>query len=150
MKALIAYALIVVGLPFIVGCKCGVLLMQPVGLILSLVRRSKLSLLEARVAGVESAHMWLFNGRTKVPLIDFIAHACHDVFSSISVVFAAWLIFHLLKLRLSFSVFLIIALWEIACPSSPRPPFLRSLRSLSASLAGLIIGWLVVLRLLPL
>jgi hypothetical protein len=143
MKTIIAYTLVVVGIPFFTGHLFGVILTAPIALIAGLFRQSKESPDDAAAAGMQEGITWLFRGSAKMPLIDLISHACLDVCSGLCAVFVAALIFHLFKLHLGLAVLIIVAVWEIIVAVSPG----QSFRALFSSLAGVFVGWFVVLRL---
>jgi hypothetical protein len=145
MKAIIAYALVVVGVPILVGHILGMILVFPVSLIVGLSRRGKETRLEAAEAGSKDLIGWMFREGAGMAVRDRIAHACYDIFSGFGAVLAAGFIFHLFGLSLGVAVLLIVAAWEVFMTVSYRLSF----QMLISSLAGMIVGSFVVLRLFP-
>lgn len=116
---------------------------MPISLIVGLSRRGKETPLEAAEAAAKEPIAWMFRGSAEMAVRDLIAHACLDVFSGFGAVLAAGLLFHFLGLPLGVAVLLIVAAWEIFFTAS----YGQSFRALFSSLAGVIVGWFVVLRL---
>ncbi len=78
-----------------------------------------------------------------MPIADRILHICLDAFNGFGAVLTAGFIFHLFGLYPSIAVLLILAAWEIFFTAAYGQAF----RALFGSLAGIIVGWFVILRL---
>ena len=78
-----------------------------------------------------------------MPVADRILHVCMDVFNGFGAVLTAGFLFHLFGLPLGVAVLLILAAWEIFFTIAYGQAF----RTLFSTLAGIVIGWFVVLRL---
>lgn len=146
MKTFIAYALVVIRIPNFAGSLFGVIFTLPISLIVWLSRRGTETPLEAADAVAKEPTAWMFCGRAEMAVRDRFAHACHDVFSGLGSVLAAALLFHLLQVPLRLWVLFIMVVWEIIFTKSCG----QSFRALFSSLAGMLVGWFVVLRLFSL
>jgi hypothetical protein len=146
MKIYIAYALVVIGVPHFIGHLFGNILNLPVLLILSLTRGKdldfqQLSAEEKSEIAERSKHLWLFTNTGKIDVQDLIGHASLDILGGFSAVLIAALFFHLFGLLLSIAVLIILAAWEIFFTVYYK----TSLRRLCCLLAGILVGWFVVL-----
>jgi hypothetical protein len=140
VKAIIAYALVVVGLPILVGQVVGVILNFPVCVVLRFTRGSQVTPL-SNAEVVERAQAWVLSGDSRQDVRDLIAHVSLDVLTGAGAAFAAGLILHLFGTALSFVAPLIVAAWEIFFTVA----YGQSRRALYCSLAGVVVGWLLVL-----
>ena len=143
MKAFIAYAFVVAGLPVLVGGIIGIILNMPVSLIIGLSRSGSETPLEAAEAAARDPQAWLFGGNEKMAVRDYIAHACLDIFKGFGAILAAVFLFHLLGLTPRLSVLIIVAAWHICLAVS----FGLSWRVWFTSLVGIGIGWFAALGL---
>lgn len=150
MKIFIAYALVVSGIPIFVGLIFGQILILPIVLIARMSRGSAeksfddaQGIAEAAEAAAKFSIAWMLSGSTKMPVKDIVVHTCLDVFNGFGAVLAAALLFHFFNLPLRLAVLLLLAAWEIFFTVS----YGQSFRALFSSLAGLLVGWFVVLRL---
>jgi hypothetical protein len=144
MKAVIAYALLVIGLPILAGQLFGAIINLPIAVVLGWSRRGKETPSDAAEAAANEPIAWMFGGGAKMGKRDVIAHASLDVFSGFGAILAAALLFHLFGLAPNVAVLLIVSGWEAFFTIR----YGQSRGTLFASLAGIIVGWLVVLRLL--
>ena len=101
MKAFIAYSLVIVGIPTVVGLLFGKILIWPLSRIVGVLRN--LGLLggsdEATAAqDLEAALAWSIRGSIKVSMPDRIVHICMDVFNGLGAVLTAGFIFNLFGL----------------------------------------------------
>jgi hypothetical protein len=142
MKILIAYSLVVVGLPILVGHILGMISSFPVSLLIGLTRFQRETPAEVAKAFKESK-AWMFRGAVKMDARDRIAHTCLDILSGFWATLAAGFLFRLFGLPPSVAILLIVAAWEILFTVS----YGQSYRAFFGSLAGIIVGWLLVLRL---
>jgi hypothetical protein len=146
MKIFIAYTLVVVGIPYFAGLLCGPILSLPIGMIVGLLRHAGiLGGSDAVTAAQDFAggFAWSHGGSIKMSVPDRIVHIFMDVCMGFGAAFVAGFIFHLFGLAPSIGVLLIPAAWEIVFAIADR----KALRALLGSLAGLVIGWLLVLHL---
>ena len=143
MKAFIAYALVIVGLPTFIGWILGLISSMPVSLIVGLSRRGAETPDGAAEAAIIEPISWVMRGKIKMAARDRIAHAFHDMLCGLGSVLAAALLFHFLQLPLRLWVLLILVVWEIVPIVTNR----QSFRVLFGSLAGMLCGWFVVLPL---
>ncbi len=74
---------------------------------------------------------------------DRIVHICLDILHGFGAILATGLLFHLLGLSPSAIVLLILAAWPVSFSIRLK----QSFRALFGDLTGLVIGWLVILRL---
>jgi hypothetical protein len=124
-----------------VGKLFGVILTLPVSLTVWLSRRGTETPHEAIAAAIQEPVAWVSRGSIKMVVRDRIAHVCYDIFSGLGSVLAAALLFHVFQLPLRLWVLLIMVVWEIIVSCG------QSFRVLFGSLAGMLVGWFVVLRL---
>ena len=146
MKEIIAYAIVVAGIPMFVGHLIGTILSSPISLIVGLSRKGKdtpLTATEAAEAAAKDKAAWVFRGKLKMATGDIISHTCIDVFSGFGTFLSAGLLFHFFGLRPGVAVFLIVAAWQIFFVFR----FGQSLRILFGHFAGMIVGWFVVMQL---
>ena len=146
MKIYIAYALIVICIPYLAGTFISMILTFPVSLSVRFVRQlrgNKETTLEALEAISHEPMDWLVGDISKMALGDRIAHFCHDLFRGLGSVFAAAIIFYFFNLPLSVWVIHIIVVWEIYFFFHPKQKF----RVLLGSLLGVYIGWFIALQL---
>jgi hypothetical protein len=140
MKPIIAYALVTVGLPILLGQLVGVVLNFPVCIVIRLTRGSEVTPL-SNAEVLERAEGWVLSGDSRQDVRDLIAHISLDVLTGAGAAFAAGLILHLFGTALSFVAPLIVAAWEIFFTVA----YGQSHRALYCSLAGVVVGWLLVL-----
>jgi hypothetical protein len=143
MKIFTAYTLVVVGIPYLAGLLLGQILTFPLAVIAGLFRRPTDEATQARSFTEATAWPLRGSGSTKMPAADRILHICMDIFSGFGAVLTALFLFHLFGLSPSAAILLILAAWEIVITISCGQAF----RTLFSSLAGIVIGWFVVLRL---
>ncbi len=138
MKAFIAYAIVVIGIPYLAGLLFGQIVTLPLSLVVGLCRsRSDESTLAQ--AFVQAA-AWSLSGSTKGLVADHILHICMDVFNGFGAFLAAGLIFHMFGLYPGVSVLLILGAWEIFFTVA----YGQSYRGLFSTLAGIVVGRFVV------
>ena len=146
MKIFIAYTLVVVGIPYLAGLLFGQILTLPVAMIVGLLRQvGLLGGSDAATAAQDlgGAFAWSHRGSIKISVPDRIVHIFMDVCNGFGCAFVAGFIFHLFGLAPGISVLLIPAAWEIFITVTCG----QALRALLGSLAGVVIGWLLVLHL---
>ncbi|MGD0207134.1 MAG: hypothetical protein ABSC89_05970 [Verrucomicrobiota bacterium] len=146
MKIFIAYSLVVVGIPTAAGILFGNILIVPVSVIVGLLRNAGLlrGSDEATAAqDFEGAFAWSYRESIKMSVPDRIVHICLDILHGFGAILATGFLFHLLGLSPSAIVLLILAAWPVFFSVA----FKQSFRALFGTLAGLVIGWLVILRL---
>lgn len=141
MKIYIAYALVVIGIPYFIGLLFGRILILPISMIRGVFRQPTDAATQAQE--FIAAHAWAIRGRLTMPMADRIVHVCLDMLNGLGAVLTAGFIFHLFGLPPGVAILLILAAWEIFFTVA----YGQALRVLFGSLAGLIIGWFVVLRL---
>jgi hypothetical protein len=141
MKIFIAYTLVVIGIPHLAGLLFGQILTFPLAAIVGLFRKPTDEATQAQA--FIQATAWSLGGSTKMPVPDRILHVCMDLFNGFGAVFTAGFLFHLFGLSPGVAVLLIVAAWEIFFTIAYGQAF----RALFSSLAGVVIGWFVVLRL---
>ncbi|HEY5505566.1 MAG TPA: hypothetical protein VIK28_10455 [Sedimentisphaerales bacterium] len=142
MKIFIAYTLVVIGIPYLAGLLFGQVLTFPLAVIVGLFRRPTDEATQAQ-AFIQATEWSLRGSSTKMPVADRILHVCMDVFNGFGAVLTAGFLFHLFGLPLGVAVLLILAAWEIFFTIAYGQAF----RTLFSTLAGIVIGWFVVLRL---
>lgn len=148
MKIFIAYTLVVIGIPYLAGALLGKILTLPMGMTVGLLRHiGLLGGSDATTAAQDlvGAWAWMRRGSIKMSVPDRIVHIFMDVCRGFGAVFVAGFLFHLFGLVPSISVLLIPAAWEVIIAISCG----QALRALLGSLAGMVIGWLVVSYLFP-
>ena len=143
MKTVIAYSLVVIGLPILAGQLFGVILNMPITLIVGLSRRAKETPSDAEEAPAKDALSWMFGKGEKMAARDVIAHASLDILTGFGAILAAGLLFHLFGLAPNVAILLIVASWELFFTLH----YAQSKRVLLCSLAGIAVGWFVILRL---
>ncbi len=148
MKIFIAYTLVVIGIPILVGHICGLICSMPVSLVVGLSRRGTETPAEAAETGARDTVSWLFRGGANMALRDRVAHACLDLFSGVGAILAAGLLFHLFGLHPRLAIFGIVALWELGI-SFAQPTRAKVQNRLDLSVWGVVIGWMAVLWLFP-
>ena len=144
MKIFIAYALVVIGIPYFAGLLFGQILTLPVAMIVGLLRHvGLLGGSDAATAAQDfgGAFAWSHRGSIKMSVPDRIVHIFMDVCNGLGAVLVAGLIFRLFGLSPRFAVILILAAWEIFFTVAYKQAF----RALFGSLAGIIIGWFAIL-----
>ena len=143
MKIFIAYALVTVGIPFIVGNIFAIIFSQPISLVIGLSRGSKETPLEVQKAGIE-ANKWSYRGKVEMDFRDRIAHICYDILAGLGTVFTAGLIFYLIGISPGIIVLVIIVVWEIIIAIRNK----ESIRILFGRIIGIAFGCFVVIRIL--
>ena len=146
MKIFIAYTLVVVGIPYFAGLLFGQILTLPVAMILGLLRQVGLlggSDAATAAQDIGGGFAWSHRGSIKMSVPDRIVHIFMDVCNGLGAVLVAGLIFHLFGLPPGIGVLLIPAAWEIFFTIA----YGQALRALLGSLAGVVIGWFLVLHL---
>ena len=113
-KIIIAYALVVVRVPNLVGTLLGMVLTLPINFAVRLSRRGTETPFDAAKAVTEEPAAWMSGRRADMATRDYFAHACHDVMSGLGAVFVAALLFHWLQVPLRVWVLLIMVVWEVA------------------------------------
>jgi hypothetical protein len=146
MKVLIAYALVITGIPILVGYAFGLILSMPVSLIVGLSRRGRETPFQAAEAAAKEPVAWVSGATPRMAVRDLIAHACLDTPSGFGAILAAGLLVHSFGLSPGAAVLLIVAAWEIFFTLK----YGQSFRALFSSLAGMVVGWFVILRFLSL
>jgi hypothetical protein len=141
LKLFVAYTIVVIGIPYLVGLLFGQILTLPLSMIVGLFRKPTDEATQSR-AFVE-ATTWSLRSSVKMSAADRVLHVCMDVFNGFGAVLTAGFIFHLFGLYPAVAVPVIVAAWEIAFTVAYGQAF----RALISSLVGLVIGWFVVLRL---
>ena len=146
MKIFIAYTLVVVGIPYFAGLLFGQILTLPVAMIVGILRNVGIlggSDAATAVQDIGAGFAWSHRGSIQMSVPDRIVHIFMDVCNGLGAVLVAGLIFHWFGFPPSIGVLLIPAAWEIfiaiACG--------QALRALFGSLAGVVIGWFLVLHL---
>ena len=146
MKTFIAYTLVVVGIPTAVGILFGGILIVPISLIVGLLRNvGLLSGSDAVTAAqdLEAGFAWSYRGSIKMSVPDRMVHICLDILYGFGAILATGFLFHLLGLSPSAIVLLILAAWPVLFSIASK----HSFRAVFGTLAGLVIGWRVILRL---
>ncbi len=141
MKPFVAYTLVAVGIPYFAGLLFGQILTLPLAVIVGIFRKPTDEATQAQAFAKASA--WSLRGSIKMPMPDRVLHVCMDAFNGFGAVLTAGFIFHLFGLPPGVAILLILAAWEIFFTIA----YGQALRALFGSLAGIIIGWFVVLRL---
>ena len=141
MKPFIAYTLVVVGIPYFAGLLFGQILTLPLAMIVGMFRKPTDEATQAQAFA--EATGWSLRGSIKMPIADRILHVCMDAFNGFGAILTAGFIFHLFGLPPGIAILLILAAWEIFFTIA----YGQALRALFSSLAGVVIGWFVVLRL---
>lgn len=141
MKIYIAYTLVVVGIPYFAGLLFGQILTLPLAMIVGIFRKPTDEATQAQAFSEATA--WSLRGTIKMRMADRVLHVCMDSFNGFGAILAAGFIFHLFGLPPAFAILLILAAWEIFFTIA----YGQALRVLFGSLAGVVIGWFVVLRL---
>lgn len=146
MKTFIAYTLVVVGIPYFAGLLFGQILTIPLSILVGLFRRPTDEATQAQ-AFTEAA-LWACrgSGRSKLPITERILHLCMDIFNGFGAVLTAGFLFHLFGLSPSVVILFILGAWEIFLTVACKQAF----RALLSSLAGIVVGWFLVLRLFSL
>jgi hypothetical protein len=139
MKVFIAYTLVVIGIPYFVGLLFGQILTFPLSIIVGIFRKPTDEATQAKAFVKTTA--WSVRGSINMPIADRILHICMDAFNGFGAVLTAGFIFHLFGLHPSVAVLLILAAWEIFFTVA----YGQALRALFSSLAGIVLGWFVVL-----
>jgi hypothetical protein len=140
MKSIIAYALVVIGIPYFIGNLFAMIFSFPSSLIIGISRGGKKNIIDSN-QGIASGTQWSFRGGIKMDIRDRIAHIFYDIFSGFGNVLTAWFIFYLFSLSPGVAVFFIIVVWEIILHVRNK----QSYRQLFGSLGGIVVGWFVVL-----
>jgi hypothetical protein len=143
MKLIIAYALIIIGVPIFVGHIFGLICSMPISIIVGLSRRGTETPEQAAESAAKETTEWISSGTSKMAIRDRIAHGSLDVFSGFGTIVAAGLLFHLMGLTPSVLILLIIGGWEYLLTKQ----YSQSGRTFYCTVAGMLIGWVVVLRL---
>jgi len=141
VKPFIAYTLVVVGIPYFAGLLFGQILTLPLAMIVGMFRKPTDEATQAQAFA--EATGWSLRGSIKMPIADRILHVCMDAFNGFGAILTAGFIFHLFGLPPGIAILLILAAWEIFFTIA----YGQALRALFSSLAGVVIGWFVVLRL---
>ena len=142
MKPFIAYTLVVVGIPYFAGLLFGQILTFPLSVIVGLFRRPTDEATQAQ-AFIQATEWSLRGSCSRMPVADHALHVCMDAFNGFGAVLTAGFIFHLFGLPPGAAILLILAAWEIFFTIAYGQAF----RSLFSTLAGIVLGWFVVLRL---
>jgi len=142
MKIIIAYTILVVGLPILVGQILGMISSFPVSLIIGLTRSRKATKNEA-AEDFKEGQAWMFRGAVKMDTRDRIAHTCLDIFSGFWAILAAGFLFYLFTLPPSVAILLIIVAWEIFFTLR----YGQSYRAFFGAAVGIAVGWFLGLRL---
>jgi hypothetical protein len=140
MKIFVAYALVALGIPHFAGMIVGTIFNIPVSLIVRFSRRGRETPQEATAAIIYEPTAWMTRGKINMPIRDWIAHGCYDIFSGIGSILVAAIIFYFLKVPLTIWVPLIMVAWEIILMVCCN----QSYRALFCSLCGLLAGWILV------
>ena len=116
MKLFLAYALIVIGVPYFIGLLLGQLLTLPVAVIVGLLRKQ--GILGGADSGsaardIVGGQKWSRRGSVQISVSDRIVHICMDVCNGFGAVLMAGVIFHMFGFRPSIGVLLIPVAWEI-------------------------------------
>jgi hypothetical protein len=141
MKIFIAYTLVVIGIPYFAGLLFGKILTLPLAMIVGVFRKPTDEATQAEEFMAATA--WSVRGRIKMPIADRIVHVCMDALNGLGAVLAAGFLFHLFGLSPSVAVLLVLAAWEIFFTLAYGQAF----RALFGSLAGIVIGWFIILKL---
>ena len=139
MKIFVAYTLVVIGIPYFAGLLIGKILTLPIAMIRGIFRQQTDETTQAQEFMAAAA--WSIRGSIEMPIADRIVHACMDSFNGLGAVLTAGFLFHLFGLSPSVAVLLILAAWEIFFAVA----YGQSFRALFGSLAGIVIGWFVIL-----
>jgi hypothetical protein len=139
MKIFVAYTLVVIGIPYFAGLLLGQILTLPIAIIRGIFRQPTEEATQAQE--FMAATSWSVRGSIRMSLADRIVHVCMDAFNGLGAVLTAGLLFHLFGLSPSVAVLLILAAWEIFFTVA----YAQALRALFGSLAGIVIGWFVIL-----
>lgn len=142
MKTFIAYTLILVGLPILIGQILAKISSLPFSVAIGLTRRGQESPVQIAEAVIEGKK-WAIRGPVNVDVRDRIAHICLDMLSGFWAVLGGGFVFHLFALSPGVSVLLIVASWELFFTLS----YGQSRRVLFGTLMGMVIGWYPVIRL---
>lgn len=143
MKTLIAYGLVAIRIPNLVGLLFATVVSVPISIVVWLFRRDKKSPRDASMVATQEAQSWAHRSRIEMAVGDRIAHACHDILAGLGSVLAAVLLFRICNVPLSLWVLLIFVIWEVIFMISCR----QSLRVLIGTLAGMFFGWFALLPL---
>src|ERR1700679_3789106 len=108
VRIFIAYLLVVIGLPVLVGTIFGTFFSMPVSWIVWLSRRGTETPLEAATAAIQEPAQWVLRGPIKMAVRDRLAHSCHDIFGGLGSVLATALLFHFFQLPLSLWPLLVV------------------------------------------
>jgi hypothetical protein len=141
MKIYIAYTLVVVGIPYFSGLLFGQILTLPLAMIVGIFRKTTDEATQAQAFSEATA--WSLRESIKMSIADRILHVCMDAFNGFGAILTAGFIFHLFGLPPGVAILLILAAWEIFFTIA----YGQALRALFSSLAGVVIGWFVILRL---
>ena len=120
MNTFIAYTLVVLGVPFMVGIFLGTLAFWPVAW--------------AVPAGSAKKNFTVRLIRT------LLLHCVHEVFCGFGAMLAAALIFHFLGLSFGWPILVVMMTWISVYFVTRQQP----LRQLFSNLSGLLVAWLVV------
>ena len=140
MKILIAYALVIIGLPFFLGNIIGTILSAPISFIIGISRGGRESPIEVAKAKVE-AYKWTYKGKVKMDMRDRIAHICYDIFAGLGTMFTAGLIFYLLGLSPGILIVVIVVAWEIIIAKKNKESF----RMLFGNIMGVALGYFMIM-----
>jgi hypothetical protein len=121
MKVFIAYTLVAMGIPFIVGYIFGIICSKLISLIFPI---------------------------ASIALKDSVTNACRYLFNGLGAILTAGFLFHLFKLHPGLAVLGIVALWEFGV-SFAQSTRAKVQNRLDLSGWGVIIGWIIVLWLFP-
>jgi hypothetical protein len=143
MKIFIAYTLVVIGVPYLAGLLFGRIFIMPIAMIRGLFRQPTNEAAQAQE--FVAATSWSLRGPVNMSIADRIMHICMDVFNGFGAVLTAGFLFHLLGLSPSIAVLFILAAWQIFFTVAYNQAF----RALFGDIAGIIIGWFVILWLFP-
>jgi hypothetical protein len=143
MKIFIAYTLVVIGIPYLAGLLFGQILTMPIAMIRGMFRQPTDEATQAREFIAATA--WSVRGSIEMSAADRIVHICMDVFNGFGAVLTAGFIFHLFGLSPSVFILLILAAWQISFTIACK----QALRAFLGDIAGMVIGWFVILWLFP-
>jgi hypothetical protein len=144
MKIFIAYTIVVIGIPYLAGLLIGQILTMPIAFAVGLLRNAGLlgGSDAATVSGdIHGAFAWAQRGSIQMSVPDRIVHICMDVLNGCGAVLTAGFIFHLFGLPPSVFILLILAAWQIVFTIACKQAF----RALFGDLAGIVIGWFLIL-----
>jgi hypothetical protein len=138
MKTVIAYSLVIIGIPHFVGATLSMIACIPLGWLATPFIKRRLPLEEA----LERGKKWGAKDCPKMSVAEMMPHIAYDLVHAIAMSIVAGLIFHWLNVPLSWAVLIIIGAWQ-GFSGMGMTPATRIL-----ALSGTVIGWFIVLPLL--